>query len=104
MIGNLLRNFERAAILEVRRDAGGAESVVADFRFDARNGDYAVESYGRHLAARVVCRSARHFSCRRLKERLIQIAGEACADYVGVEQVFQFVVARHFMLFSAFFM
>jgi hypothetical protein len=39
-----------------------------------------------------------------LKERLIRIAGEACGGDVGVEQIFQLVVARHVMLFTAFFM
>jgi hypothetical protein len=38
VIGDLLRDFERAAVLEVRGDAGGAERVVADLRFDAGSG------------------------------------------------------------------
>ena len=38
MIGDLLRDFERAAVLEIRGDAGGAERVVADLRFDAGSG------------------------------------------------------------------
>ena len=38
VIGNLLRDFERAAVFEVRGDAGGAERVVADLRFDAGSG------------------------------------------------------------------
>jgi hypothetical protein len=38
VIGDLLRDFECAAILEVRSDAGGAKGVVADLRFDASSG------------------------------------------------------------------
>ena len=104
MIGDLLRDFERAAVLEVRGDAGGAERVVADLRFDAGSGCSPLnDAVGVLLPEWFAAQHAR-FSGRRLKERLIRIASEARGGDVGVEQVFQFVVARHFMLFSAFFM
>ena len=35
MVGDLLRNFEFAAVLQIRRDAGGAEGMIANPRFDA---------------------------------------------------------------------
>jgi hypothetical protein len=33
--GHLLRHFQLAAVLQICRDAGGAEAVATDFRFDA---------------------------------------------------------------------
>jgi hypothetical protein len=35
MVGDLLRNFQLAAVLQIRRDAGRAEGMIADARFDA---------------------------------------------------------------------
>jgi hypothetical protein len=35
MVGDLLRDFEFAAVLQIRRDAGRAESMIANPRFDA---------------------------------------------------------------------
>ena len=35
MVGDLLRHFQLAAVLEIRRDPGGTESMIADPRFDA---------------------------------------------------------------------
>src|SRR5260370_32101918 len=34
MVGDLLRDFEFAAVLQIRRDAGRPESMIADARFD----------------------------------------------------------------------
>ena len=35
MVGHLLRHFQPAAVLQIRRDASGSKGVIADFRFDA---------------------------------------------------------------------
>jgi len=35
MVGDLLRDFEFAAVLQIRRNAGRAESMIANPRFDA---------------------------------------------------------------------
>jgi hypothetical protein len=35
MIGDVLRHFQFAAVLQVGGDAGGAESMIADLRLDA---------------------------------------------------------------------
>ena len=35
MIGDLLRHFQLAAVLQIRRDTGRAESMIANPRFDA---------------------------------------------------------------------
>ena len=35
MVGDLLRHFQFAAVLQIRRDAGRAESMIANPRFDA---------------------------------------------------------------------
>ena len=35
MVGDLLRDFEFAAVLQIRRDAGRAEGMIADARLDA---------------------------------------------------------------------
>jgi hypothetical protein len=34
MVGDLLRHFQLAAVLQIRRDAGRAERMVANARFD----------------------------------------------------------------------
>jgi hypothetical protein len=35
MVGDLLRNLKFAAVLQIRRDAGRAEGMIANPRFDA---------------------------------------------------------------------
>src|ERR1700757_356222 len=35
MVGDLLRDFQLAAVLQIRRNAGGAEGMIANPRFDA---------------------------------------------------------------------
>jgi hypothetical protein len=35
MVGDLLRDFEFAAVLQIRRDAGRAEGMIANPRLDA---------------------------------------------------------------------
>ena len=35
MVGDLLRHFQLAAVLQIRRDAGRAESMIANPSFDA---------------------------------------------------------------------
>jgi hypothetical protein len=35
VVSDLLRDFEFAAVLQIRRDAGRAEGMIADARFDA---------------------------------------------------------------------
>jgi hypothetical protein len=35
MVRDLLRHFQLTAVLQIRRDAGGTESVIANARFDA---------------------------------------------------------------------
>jgi hypothetical protein len=35
MVGDLLRHFEFAAVLQIRRDAGRPEGMIADPRLDA---------------------------------------------------------------------
>jgi hypothetical protein len=35
MVGDLLRHFQLAAVLQIRRDAGRAEGMIADARLDA---------------------------------------------------------------------
>jgi len=35
MVSNLLRHFQRATVLQIGRNAGGAESMIANPRFDA---------------------------------------------------------------------
>jgi hypothetical protein len=35
MVGDLLRHFQLAAVLQIRRDAGRAEGMIANPRFDA---------------------------------------------------------------------
>jgi hypothetical protein len=35
MVGDLLRDFQLAAVLQIRRDAGRAEGMIANPRFDA---------------------------------------------------------------------
>ena len=96
MIGNLLHDFQRAAVLEVRGDASGAKRVVADLGFDARQRSLALNDAVGVLLPEWFAAQHASFSDRCLKERLIRIACEACGGDVGVEQIFQIVLARHF--------
>src|SRR5580704_3937494 len=64
VVSNLLRDFQLAAVLQIGRDAGRAEGVIADPRFDAGRfrapADDAVgvlleEGIGGQLAALAAC-------------------------------------------------
>ena len=87
MIGDLLRDFELAAVLQIRGDACGAKSVVADFRFDVGGGRAALDdAVGVLLPERFAAENV-GVSSRRLEERLIWIAGDAGGGDICVEQL-----------------
>jgi hypothetical protein len=60
MVGDLLRHFQLAAVLQIRGDAGRTESMIADARFDAgRSRAPADDAVGVLLEEGIGCKLAR---------------------------------------------
>jgi hypothetical protein len=77
MVGDMLRHFQFAAVLQIGGDARGAEGVIADTRLDvSRFGAALYHAIGVRLGKRLLCEHGR-FSGRRTEEIAIDVAGDA---------------------------
>ena len=93
--------FERAAVLEIGRDARRPKRVIADFRPDiGRCRAAADHGVGIGLGKRRRRQRIRA-AADRPKQRPLRIAGEAAAVDIGVKVGLKIVVAGHFMALAA---
>lgn len=102
MPGHLLGNFEFAAVLEIRGDAGCAEGVTADPGFDAG-------FFGAPLNHAVYVRAPHRMLCeqaglseRRTEERTCFLCGDTRRFDVLIQIVFEVVMARHLVELAVF--
>ena len=93
--------FERAAVLEIGRDPGRPERVVADLRLDVgRRRAAADHGVGIGLGQRRRRQRVRAAAdCP--KQRPLRIGHEPAAVDVGVKVGFEIVVAGHFVALAA---
>ena len=101
MVGHLRRLLQRPAVLEIRRDAGRAEAVIAELGGDPRGGgtsaDHRVGVGLGQGSARQQARAAPN----RPKQRPLWILGDARSVDVCGEVRLKVMVARHGVLLAA---
>ena len=103
MVGDLLRHFQLATVLQVRRDAGRAEGMIADTRFDAGcfrpPADDAVgvlleEGIGGELAG---------LAAGGAEEVSVDVIGDAGRFDIIVQTLIETMMTRNVVLLAAFF-
>jgi hypothetical protein len=94
-------SFERAAVLEICRDACRPERVVANLRLNVGGRSAAADhGVGIGLGQRRPCQSISP-PADRPEQRPFEIVCEAAAVDIGVQVGFKIVVARHFVALAA---
>ena len=103
MVGDLLRHFQLTAVLQIRRDAGRAEGMIADARFDAGRfrapADDAVgvlleEGIGGKLAG---------LAAGGTEEIAVDVSGDAGRFDILVQTLIEAMMTGNVVLLAAFF-
>src|SRR5258708_27641223 len=103
MIGDLLRHFEFAAVLQIRRNAGRAESMIADPRFDAgRFRAPADDAVGVLLEEGIGCKLA-GLAARGAEKIAVDVIGDAGRFDVIVQTPIETMMTGNVVLLTAFF-
>jgi hypothetical protein len=103
MVGDLLRDFEFAAVLQIRRNAGRSESVIADPRFDGgRFRAPADDTVGVLLEEGIACKPA-GLAAGSAEEIAVDIIGDAGRFYIVVQTLIETMMAGNVVLLPAFF-
>jgi hypothetical protein len=102
VVSDLLRHFEFAAVLQIRRDPGRAEGMIANPRFDAgrfrASADYAV---GVLLEEGIGCKLA-GLAAGGTEEIAVDVIGDAGRFDVIVETLIETMMAGNVVLLTAF--
>lgn len=86
VVGDVLRGFQRAAVLQVRGDAGSAKRVVSDPRLDAGVGRPALDHpVGVLLPHRLLLAG---LAAGRAKQRAVRVSGDTRRRDVFIEVLF----------------
>jgi hypothetical protein len=103
MVGDLLRDLEFAAVLQIRRDAGRAECMIANPRFDAgRFRPPADDAVGVLLEEGIGCKLTR-FAAGGAEEMAVDVIGDAGRFYVLVQTLIETMMTGNVVLLAAFF-
>ena len=103
MVGDVLRGFQRALVLQVRGDAGRPEGVVPDPGLDAGAARPPLDHPVGVLLPHGLAGERSGLACRRLEQRRVRVSGDTCGGDVFVKVLLQIVVTRNFMLLATFF-
>jgi len=103
MVGDLLRDFEFAAVLQIRRDAGRPESMIADARFDTgRFCAPADDAVGVLLKEGIGCKLA-SLAAGGAEEIAVDVIGDAGRFDIIVQTLIETMMAGNVVLLAAFF-
>src|ERR1700724_2714669 len=103
MVGGLLRPFEFTAVLQIRGDAGRAEGMMSDARFDAgRFRPPADDSVG-VLLEEGIGGKLTGLAARTAKEIAVDVVGDAGRFDILVQTLIETVMTGDVVLFTAFF-
>src|SRR6202011_3956663 len=103
MVGDLLRDFEFAAVLQIRRNAGRTESMIANPRFDA--GCFrapADDAMGVLLEEGVGCKLA-GLAAGGAEEIAVDVIADAGRFYIIVQTLIETMMTGNVVLLTAFF-
>src|SRR5258708_4375489 len=103
MIGDLLGHFEFAGVLQIRRNAGRAESMIANPRFDAgRFRAPADDAVGVLLEEGIGCKLA-SLAAGGTEEIAVDVIGDAGRFDIIVQTLLETMMAGNVVLLTAFF-
>jgi hypothetical protein len=103
VVSDLLCHFQLAAVLQIRRNAGRTESMIADARFDAgRFRAPADDAVGILLAKGIGCKLA-GLAAGGTKEMAIDFIGDAGRFDVIVQTLIETMMTGNVVLLAAFF-
>src|SRR5437870_1210921 len=103
MVGDLLRDFEFAAVLQIRRNAGRAKSMIANPRFDAgRFRAPANDAVGVLLEEGIGCKPT-GLAAGGAEERAVDVIGNAGRFDIIVQTLIETMMAGNVVLLAAFF-
>ena len=103
MIGDLLRDFQLAAVLEIRRNAGRAESMIADPGFDAGRFRPPADDAVGILLEKGIGGQLAGLAAGRAEEIAVDVIGNASSLDVVLEILIQIMVTGNVVLLAAFF-
>ena len=102
MVGDVLRGFERALVLQVGGNAGRPERMVSDPGFDAGAARPPLDHAVGVLLPQGLAGEHARLAHRRLEQRRVRISRDAGGGDVFVEVLLQTVVTGNLMLLAAF--
>ena len=103
MVSDLLSNFEFAAVLQIRRNAGRAESMIANPRFDAgRFRAPADDAVGVLLEEGIGCKLA-GLAAGGAEEIAVDVIGDAGRFDIIVQTLIETMMTGNVVLLAAFF-
>ena len=104
MVGDLLRHFQLTAVLQIRRDAGRAESMIANPRFDAgRFRAPADDAVGVLLEEGIGCQLT-GLATGAAEEIALDVIGDAGRFDVIMQALIETMMAGNVVLLAAFLM
>ena len=103
MVGEVLRHFELAAVLQVRGNAGRAEGMVADPGLEAGGPRAALDHAIGVLLPQGVLGERAGLAGRRPEQRAVRVASDPGRPDVVIEQLRQIVMAGNLVFLAAFF-
>jgi len=103
MVGDLLRDFELTAVLQIRRDAGRAESMIADARFDAGRFRTPADDAVRVLLEEGIGGKLTGLAAGAPEEIAVDVIGDAGRFDIIVETLIKTMVAGNVVFPAAFF-
>ena len=103
MVGDLLRHFQLAAVLQIGRDAGRPEGMIANPRFDAgRFRAPADDAVGVLLEKGIGCKLA-GLAAGSAEEIAVDVIGDAGRFDVIVQTLIEAMMTGNVVLLAAFF-
>jgi hypothetical protein len=101
MVRDLLRDFEFSAVLQIRRDAGRAEGMIADPCFDAgRFGAPADDAVGVLLEERIGCKLA-GLATGGTEEIAVDVIGDAGRFDIALQTLIETMITGNVGLLAA---
>ena len=103
MVGDLLRHFQLPAVLQIGRNTGRAESMIANPRFDAGRFRAPADDAVSILLEQGIGRKLAGLAAGAAEKIAVDvIANSSCFDIV-VQILIETMVTRYVVLFAAFF-
>ena len=103
MVSDLLRDFQLTAVLQIRRDPGRAEGMIANPRFDAGGfGAPADDAVGVLLEEGIGCKLT-GLAAGGAEEIAVDVLGDAGRFDIVVQTLIEAMMTGNVMLLAAFF-